>query len=128
MFHFFSSSIEVLRMQRENQQLRKTIDELEHSGDRIIELEAENEQLQKANMEAKNTVFTLNEVRNNCNMVSIVRELTRPQSISCQKTFSRKNKKPTELVKTKIHNRQLKWKKIGSNRFKILRELMVILI
>lgn len=62
-FHFFSSSIEVLRMQRENQQLRKTIDELKHSGDRIIELEAENEQLQKASLEGKHTVFTLNEVR-----------------------------------------------------------------
>ena len=64
---FFSSSIEVLRMQRENQQLRKTIDELKHSGQRIIELEVENEQLQKASMEGKTTVFTLNEVRTDCN-------------------------------------------------------------
>ncbi|XP_078351511.1 uncharacterized protein LOC144636228 isoform X2 [Oculina patagonica] len=56
-----SSSIEVLRMQRENQQLRKTIDELKQSGQRIIELEAENEQLQKASLEGKTTVFSLNE-------------------------------------------------------------------
>jgi len=68
MFLFFSSSIEVLRMQRENQQLRKTIDELKHSGQRIIELEAENEQLQKASMEGKTTVFTLNEVSTDCRM------------------------------------------------------------
>lgn len=69
MFLFFFSSIEVLRMQRENQQLRKTIDELKHSGQRIIELEAENEQLQKASMEGKTTVFTLNEVRTDCRML-----------------------------------------------------------
>jgi len=65
----FSSSIEVLRMQRENQQLRKTIDELKNSGQRIIELEAENEQLQKASMEGKTTVFTLNEVKTGCGML-----------------------------------------------------------
>ena len=68
---FFSSSIEVLRMQRENQQLRKTIDDLKNSGQRMIELEAENEQLQKASMEGKTTVFTLNEVRTDCNMVLV---------------------------------------------------------
>ncbi|KAJ7381954.1 positive regulation of protein localization to cilium [Desmophyllum pertusum] len=56
-----SSSIEVLRMQRENQQLRKTIDELKHSGQRIIELRAENEQLQNATLDGKTTVFNLNE-------------------------------------------------------------------
>ena len=50
-------------MQRENQQLRKTIDELKQSGQRIIELEAENEQLQKASLEGKTTVFNLNEVK-----------------------------------------------------------------
>ena len=59
-------------MQRENQQLRKAIDELKHSGDRIIELEVENEQLQKASMEGKTTVFTLNEVRTDCYMVLLV--------------------------------------------------------
>lgn len=59
----FSSSIEVLRMQRENQHLRKTIEELKHSSQRIIELEAENEQLQKTAMEGKNTVYNLTEVR-----------------------------------------------------------------
>lgn len=56
-----SSSIEVLRMQRENQQLRKTIDEMKHSGQRIIELKAENEQLQKATLEGKTTVYSLTE-------------------------------------------------------------------
>ena len=55
-------------MQRENQQLRKTIDELKNSGQRIIELEAANEQLQKTSMEGKTTVFTLNEVRTDCGM------------------------------------------------------------
>ena len=50
-------------MQKENQQLRKTIDELKHSNQRIIELETENEQLQKASLEGKTTVFNLNEVR-----------------------------------------------------------------
>ena len=58
-------------MQRENQQLRKTIDDLKNSGQRMIELEAENEQLQKASMEGKTTVFTLNEVRTDCNMVLV---------------------------------------------------------
>ena len=52
-------------MQRENQQLRKTIEELKHSGQRIIELEAENEQLHKATMEGKTTVYSLTEVRVN---------------------------------------------------------------
>ena len=69
MFLLLYSSIEVLRMQRENQQLRKTIDELKNSGQRIIELEAENEQLQKASMEGKTTVFTLNEVKTGCGML-----------------------------------------------------------
>ena len=69
MFLYFSSSIEVLRMQRENHQLRKTIDELKNSGQRIIELEAENEQLQKASMEGKTTVFALNEVRTDCRVL-----------------------------------------------------------
>ena len=50
-------------MQRENQQLRKTIDEMKHSGQRIIELKAENEQLQKATLEGKTTVYSLTEVR-----------------------------------------------------------------
>ncbi|XP_068681425.1 girdin-like isoform X2 [Montipora foliosa] len=56
-----SSSIEVLRMQRENQQLRKTIEELKHSSQRIIELKAENEQLQKAVMDGKTAVYSLTE-------------------------------------------------------------------
>ena len=56
------SSIEVLRMQRENQQLRKTIEELKHSSQRIIELEAENEQLQKAVVDGKTAVYSLTEV------------------------------------------------------------------
>ena len=49
-------------MQRENQQLRKTIEEMKHSNDRIIELEAENEQLQKTAVEGKTTVYSLTEV------------------------------------------------------------------
>ena len=49
-------------MQKENQQLRKTIDELKNSNQRIIELETANEQLQKATLEGKTTVFHLNEV------------------------------------------------------------------
>lgn len=48
------------------------IDEFKYFGDRIIELEVENEQLQKVSMEGKNVMFILNEVRNNCNMVLIV--------------------------------------------------------
>lgn len=60
-------------MQRENQQLRKTIDELKNSGQRIFELEAENEQLQKASMEGKTTVFSLNEVRADCSMLHVFR-------------------------------------------------------
>ena len=59
----FHSSIEVLRMQRENQQLRKTIEEQKHASQRIIELEAENEQLQKSLMEGKATLYSLTEVR-----------------------------------------------------------------
>lgn len=59
---FFFSSIEVLRMQRENQQLRKTLEEMKHSNDRIIELQAENEQLQKTAIEGKTTVYSLTEV------------------------------------------------------------------
>ena len=69
---FFFSSIEVLRMQRENQELRKTIDELKHSGQRIIELEAENEQLQKTAMEGKATVYNLNQVRSNSVVINKV--------------------------------------------------------
>ena len=65
---FYFSSIEVLRMQKENQQLRKTIDELKNSNQRIIELETANEQLQKATLEGKTTVFHLNEV-SRCNSV-----------------------------------------------------------
>ena len=53
-------------MQKENQQLRKTIDELKNSNQRIIELETANEQLQKATLEGKTTVFHLNEV-SRCN-------------------------------------------------------------
>ena len=49
-------------MQRENQQLRKTIEELKHSSQRIIELEAENEQLQKAVVDGKTAVYSLTEV------------------------------------------------------------------
>ena len=85
-FLLFFSSIEVLRMQRENQQLRKTIDDLKNSGQRMIELQAENEQLQKASMEGKTTVFTLNEVRTDCNMISIAWYLTRLHSVSYEKT------------------------------------------
>ena len=55
-------------MQKENQQLRKTIDELKNSNQRIIELETANEQLQKATLEGKTTVFHLNEV-SRCNSV-----------------------------------------------------------
>lgn len=50
-------------MQRENQQLRKTIEEQKHASQRIIELEAENEQLQKSLMEGKATLYSLTEVR-----------------------------------------------------------------
>ena len=56
-------------MQRENQQLRKTIDEMKQSSQRIIELEAENEQLQKSNLEGKTTVFNLNEVTIDCGVL-----------------------------------------------------------
>lgn len=84
---FFSSSIEVLRMQRENQQLRKTIDELKHSGQRIIELEVENEQLQKASLEGKTTVFTLNEVSTDC---STLHEETHSSPVSCERIFLRR--------------------------------------
>ena len=59
----FHSSIEVLRMQRENQQLKKTIEKQKRSSQRIIELEAENEQLQKSLLEGKTTVYNLTEVR-----------------------------------------------------------------
>ena len=55
-------------MQKENQQLRKTIDELKNSNQRIIELETANEQLHKATLEGKTTVFHLNEV-SRCNSV-----------------------------------------------------------
>lgn len=50
-------------MQRENQQLKKTIEEQKRSSQRIIELQAENEQLQKSLLEGKTTVYNLTEVR-----------------------------------------------------------------
>ena len=50
-------------MQRENQQLKKTIEEQKRSSQRIIELEAEKEQLQKSLLEGKTTVYNLTEVR-----------------------------------------------------------------
>ena len=64
-------------MQRENQQLRKTIDEMKHSGQRITELKAENEQLQKATLEGKTTVYSLTEVR-------ITHKTKELSSFSCQ--------------------------------------------
>ena len=70
-------------MQRENQQLRKTVEELKHSRQRIIELEAENEQLQKATLEGKTTVYSLTEVRHNSgqNLSSLFRDLLFSQKI-----------------------------------------------
>lgn len=64
-------------MQRENQQLRKTIDEMKQSGQRIIELKAENEQLQKATLEGKTTVYSLTEVK-------IKHKIDELSSFSCQ--------------------------------------------
>ena len=64
-------------MQRENQQLRKTIDEMKQSGQRIIELKAENEQLQKATLEGKTTVYSLTEVK-------IEHKIEELSSFSCQ--------------------------------------------